>query len=204
MTGRMSHRLEYGAEVRRASAITRPDEAGNVLLRFLEGVPYEVVRFGAPAEHRETSLEGAVFVQETLTFPSFVSVSLGAHASYARGRAGAGPSAIDWLHVAPRLGFVFPFRGPDELHLRLFAGRYYHSLPLSWLAYRESGRAGRARLRMGRRERRRALRRRRDRALSCAAKALPIAAIDPSHQEASHRRAFGRVHAHDREVFPSA
>ncbi len=135
MTGRMSHRLEYGAEVRRASAITRPDTAGNVLLRFLEGVPYEVVRFGAPAEHRETSLEGAVFVQETLTFPSFVSVSLGAHASYARGRAGAGPSAIDWLHVAPRLGFVLPLSRSGRTNLRLFAGRYYHSLPLSWLAF---------------------------------------------------------------------
>ncbi|HEX2695290.1 MAG TPA: TonB-dependent receptor, partial [Acidobacteriota bacterium] len=99
MTGRTNHRLEYGAEARRASASTRPDVAGNVLLRFFDGVPYEVVRYGAPAEHRETSFESAVFIQETLTFPNLVAVSLGAHASYTRGRAGAGTSAIDWLHI---------------------------------------------------------------------------------------------------------
>jgi hypothetical protein len=135
MTGRTNHRLEYGAEVRRATVSTRPDFAGNVLLRFFEGVPYEVVKYGAPAEHRETSLEGAAFVQETLTFPNLVAVSLGAHASYTRGRAGAGTSAIDWLHIAPRLGFVFPLSRSGRTSLKLFAGRYYHSLPLSWLAY---------------------------------------------------------------------
>ena len=135
MTGRASHRLEYGAEVRQASASTRPDIAGNILLRFIDGVPYEVVRYGAPAEHRETSLEGAAFIQETLIFPNFVAVSLGAHASYSRGRAGSGASAIDWLHVAPRLGFVFPLSQLGRTSLKLFAGRYYHSLPLSWLAY---------------------------------------------------------------------
>ncbi len=135
MTGRASHRLEYGAEVRLASANTRPDIAGNVLLRFFDGVPYEVVKYGTPAEHRETALEGAVFIQETLTIPSLVSVSLGAHASYSRGRTGAGVSAIDWLHIAPRLGFVFPLSRSGRTSLKLYAGRYYHSLPLCWLAY---------------------------------------------------------------------
>jgi hypothetical protein len=135
MTGRAAHRLEYGAEVRRASASTRPDVAGNVLLRFFDGVPYEVVKYGTPAEHSETSLEGAGFIQETLTFPNLVAVSLGARASYSLGRAGAGASSIDWLHVAPRLGFVFPLSRSGRTSLRLFAGRYYHSLPLSWLAY---------------------------------------------------------------------
>ncbi len=135
MTGRASHRFEYGAEVRRASASTRPDVAGDILLRYLNGVPYEVVRFSAPAQHRETSLEGAAFIQETLTFPNLVSVSLGAHASYTRARAGAGASAIDWLHVAPRLGFVLPLNRSGQTSLRIFAGRYYHGLPLSWLAY---------------------------------------------------------------------
>ena len=135
MTGRASHRLEYGAEVRRASASTRQDVAGNVLLRFVDGVPYEIVKYGAPAEHRETSLEGAVFVQETLTFPNLVALSLGARASYSRGRAGAGPSTIDWLHVAPRIGFISPLSRSGRTSLRIFAGRYYHSLPLSWLAY---------------------------------------------------------------------
>jgi hypothetical protein len=135
MIGRACNRLEYGAEIRRASASTRPDVAGNVLLRFIDGVPYEVVKYGAPAEHRETSLEGAAFIQETLTFPNFVAVSLGAHASYSRGRAGAGVSAIDWLHIAPRLGFVFPLSRSGRTSLKLFAGRYYHNLPLSWLAY---------------------------------------------------------------------
>jgi hypothetical protein len=135
MSGRMSHRLEYGTEFRRASASTRPDVADGVLLRFFDGVPYEVVRFTAPAEHRETSLEGAAFIQETLTFPNLVAVSLGAHASYTRARAGARSSAIDWLHVAPRLGCVLPLTRSGRASLRLFAGRYYHSLPLSWLAY---------------------------------------------------------------------
>ncbi len=134
-SGRASHRLEYGAEVRRASAGNRPELAGDVLLRFHDGAPYEVVRYSAAAEHRETSLEGAAFVQETLTFPNLLSVSLGAHASYTRGRAGKGASAIDWLNIAPRIGFVFPLSRSGRTSLRLFAGRYYHSLPLSWLAY---------------------------------------------------------------------
>jgi hypothetical protein len=135
MSGRTNHRLEYGAEVRKASASTRPELSGDILLRFLGGVPYEAVRYAAPVEHRESSLEGALFVQETLTFPNLVAISLGAHASYTRGRAGTGSSAIDWLHVAPRLGFVFPLSRSGRTSLRLFAGRYYHSLPLSWLAY---------------------------------------------------------------------
>ncbi len=135
MSGRTSHRLEYGAEVRKASASTRPEISGDILLRFLDGVPYEAVRYAAPAEHRESSLEGALFVQETLTFPDLIAISLGAHASYTRGRAGTGASAIDWLHIAPRLGFVFPLSRSGRTSLRLFAGRYYHSLPLSWLAY---------------------------------------------------------------------
>jgi hypothetical protein len=135
VTGRMSHRLEYGAEVQRASASRRPDIAGDVLLRFFDGVPYEAVKFGAPAEHRETSLEGSAFVQETLTFPRFIAVSLGARATLTRGRADAGTSAIDWFHIAPRLGFVFPLSRSGRTSIKLFAGRYYHSLPLSWLAY---------------------------------------------------------------------
>lgn len=135
MSGRTNHRLEYGAEVRKASANTRPELAGDILLRFLDGVPYEAVRYAAPVEHRESSLEGALFVQETLTFPDLIAISLGAHASYTRGRAGEEASSIDWLHIAPRLGFVFPLSRSGRTSLRLFAGRYYHSLPLSWLAY---------------------------------------------------------------------
>jgi hypothetical protein len=102
---------------------------------LLDGAPYEVVRFAPSVEHKETSLDAALYVQETLTFPNRVAVSIGAHASYTRARAGAGTSAIDWLHVAPRFGLVLPLSPAGRTSIKLFAGRYYHSLPLSWLAY---------------------------------------------------------------------
>lgn len=134
-TGRTSHDIDYGAEIGAASATTRPEVPGGVLLRYIDGAPYEVVRYAPSVEHKETSLDAALHLQETLAFPNLVTISLGARASYTRARAGAGTSSIDWLHVAPRLGLVLPLSRAGRTSLKLFAGRYYHDLPLSWLAF---------------------------------------------------------------------
>ena len=163
MTGRMNHRLEYGAEVRRASASTRPELAGDVLLRFLDGVPYEVVRYAAPAEHREIlpRRRGLRSGDPDLSQP---------RRRLARSPCLLHPGPGRNGHIGHRLA---PYRAPARLRPSPFPvgadlpqalRRTVLPQPSPFLAgLRESGRAGRTRLRLDRRERRRALRGRRGR-----------------------------------------
>ena len=135
MTGPTSHRFEYGGEVKRSASKSLEEVRDNVHLRFFEGRPLEVVKFNTPGEHRESSLEASAFVQETLTFPGHLSATLGLNINYADGKAPGGKTGVRWLHAAPRLGLVIPITRSGKTAVKIFAGRYYFGLPLSYLTY---------------------------------------------------------------------
>ncbi len=134
-TGRASHRFEYGGEVKMNASKSFVEVRDNIHLRFFEGLPLEVVKFNAPREHRESSLEASAFVQETLTLPGHLSATIGLNVNSIRGRARGGTTEIRWLHAAPRAGLIIPFTGSGKTAIKVFAGRYYFSLPLSNLTY---------------------------------------------------------------------
>jgi len=140
--GGTSRRLEYGAEFKRASADSTEDVRNLLHLRTFEGRPLEAVRFAPSEGHRESLIEGAAFVQGTMTFPNRIAATLGLRYDYLRGRGEGNPTGIDWSHLAPRVGLTFPLSRTGRTSLRIFAGRYYSSLPLSHLAYGNPGTLG--------------------------------------------------------------
>jgi hypothetical protein len=140
--GGTSHRLEYGADFKRASADSSEDVRDLLHLRTFEGRPLEVVRFAASEGHRESLLEGSAFIQETVTFPNRIAATLGLRFDILRGRGEGNATGIDWSHFSPRIGLAFPLSRTGRTSLRIFAGRYYSSLPLSHLTYGNPGTLG--------------------------------------------------------------
>ncbi|MHB8093627.1 MAG: carboxypeptidase regulatory-like domain-containing protein [Candidatus Aminicenantales bacterium] len=140
--GGTSHRLEYGADFKRASADSSEEVRDLLHLRTFEGKPLEVVRFAASEGHRESLMEGSAFVQETMIFPNRIAATLGLRFDILRGRGEGNATGIDWSHFSPRIGLTFPLSRTGRTSLRIFAGRYYSSLPLSHLTYGNPGTLG--------------------------------------------------------------
>ena len=134
-TGPASHRFEYGGEVKRSASKLYEEIRDNIQVRFFEGLPLEVVKFNPPREHRESSFEASAFVQETLTLPGHLSATFGLNVTYTDGLASGATTGVRWFHAAPRLGLVIPFTRSGKTAVKAFAGRYYFSLPLSYLTY---------------------------------------------------------------------
>jgi hypothetical protein len=148
---RYHHRLEYGFCLRQTSASSEVRILDDYHLHFYDDAPVEVVVFNTPLEHRERALDLQVFVQETLTFPSLLSLSLGLNFVRTRGWAPVGTSAggflqndparsseggrISWANFSPRLAFTLPFSSRKRTVFRVSAARYYFELPLWYLAY---------------------------------------------------------------------
>ena len=132
-------------------------------MRFFEGLPLEVVKFNPPREHRESSLEASAFVQETLTLPGHLSATFGLNVNYTDGLASGATTGVRWFHAAPRLGLVIPFTRSGKTVVKAFAGRYYFSLPLSYLTYGNPDAPGGLAYSWQDKQRERDLRRRRDR-----------------------------------------
>ncbi|MCJ7612288.1 MAG: carboxypeptidase-like regulatory domain-containing protein, partial [Candidatus Aminicenantes bacterium] len=57
--------VEYGFKLRYAGASSRLRIMDNLHLRFFRGLPLEVILFNTPLEHKEASLEGQLYVQDT-------------------------------------------------------------------------------------------------------------------------------------------
>ena len=135
MTGPTSHRFEYGGEIKRSTSKLFEEVRDNVHLRFFNGLPFEVLKFNTPGEHRETSLDASAFVRETLTLPGHLSAMIGLNVNYTDGKVSGGKTGVRWLHAAPRVGLVIPFTRSGKTAIKAFAGRYYFGLPLSYLTY---------------------------------------------------------------------
>jgi hypothetical protein len=145
---RVSQRLDYGFSLRRAASSTKTEILDNIHLHYLDGQPFEIVRFNTPLRHRENSLDIHLFAEDTVTLRNLISFSFGLHLISTRGwvpetaslttqgfpeRASGGK--IDWLHLSPRLRFTLPFLRDRSLTLGVSAGRYFFNLPLSYLSF---------------------------------------------------------------------
>jgi hypothetical protein len=148
--GRLSghhHQLDYGFSWRYAASSAEEEVLQDIHLHYLSDEPLEIVRFNTPARRRERSFDVHLYAEDRILFPNLASISFGLHLVSTRGRvpqAGTEGEAlqptqqggkIDWLNVAPRLGFAFPFLADKSLTLRVSAGRYYFQLPLEYLTF---------------------------------------------------------------------
>ncbi len=145
---RLLHCLDYGLSLRYSVSSSEEKILDNIHLHYIEDEPFEIVRFNTPVNHRETSFDTHLFVEDKLTFRNMASLSLGLHLVSSLGRApriGQPPEIsppsrqeggkIDWLNAAPRLGFALPLLRDKSLTFRVSAGRYYFELPLQYLSY---------------------------------------------------------------------
>ncbi len=145
---RFLQRLDYGFSVRKSASSTKTEILDNIHLHFFGDRPFEIVRFNTPLQHQERSLDIQLFAADTITLPSLASLSFGLHLVSTRGWIPATDSAvapgftapdsegkINWLNLAPRLGFALPFLRDRSLTLRISAGRFYFRLPLSYMTF---------------------------------------------------------------------
>jgi hypothetical protein len=139
---RLHHRVDYGFSLRSAVSTSTEEILDNIHLHYLDGKAFEIVRFNTPVRHQEKSFDVHLFIQDQITFQNLASLSFGLHLVSTRGRApglGTLPDSeggkIDWLNLAPRLGFGLPFLDDKSMTLRVSAGRYYFHLPLQYLSY---------------------------------------------------------------------
>jgi hypothetical protein len=132
--------LDYGLGLRYAGSSSSLRILDNIHLLFFKGLPLEVVRFNTPLEHKEASLEGRLYFQDTLILASFISLTAGLQAEFSRGWAVGSDSrsAITWLNLSPRLGFSLPLARRSDSSLSFSAARYYFTLPLNYLLYGHS------------------------------------------------------------------
>ncbi|MDW7761041.1 MAG: carboxypeptidase-like regulatory domain-containing protein [Acidobacteriota bacterium] len=139
------NRLIYGVRFRAAASSSRKDIRENHHLRFFEGRPLEVAFFDGPFNHRESSLETGVFASNTWTLDRFLSLHAAFHLDWTQGRipgsSGDAPS-IDWIHLSSRLGASLPLSANGRSQLRIHLGRYFYSLPLSFLTWGNPGAPG--------------------------------------------------------------
>lgn len=136
------HRLQYGFELRSCSSRSRKDITRNIHLRFFEGRALEIIRYNTPLEHRESALHLSLFVQDAMTFSTYFTALFGLHLVSSQGwvprsssSANGGKHTIQWIHLSPRLGIIFPLSRSKNTALKLSLARYYFTLPLSYLAY---------------------------------------------------------------------
>lgn len=136
------HRFQYGFKLRYGSSFSQKEIADNIHLHFFEGKPLEIIKYNTPVGHRETAIHLNFFGQDTVTFSNFFSVIFGFHLASSRGwvplassSLNKGKNEINWLHLSPRFGFIFPLSSEKTSALKIWAARYYFTLPLYYLTY---------------------------------------------------------------------
>lgn len=127
------HVLQYGIQAQYNTSLSRTSIRENKHLHFFLGQPLEAVFFNAPMKHRESSVRLNAFVQETFAFFRLWSIAAGLHAGWTYGWNPA--DHIRWFHLSPRFSLSFPISRKKTSLIRIAAARYYHALPLNYLAY---------------------------------------------------------------------
>lgn len=142
--GRLN-RLIYGVRMRSAAASSLKNIREGYHLRYFEGAPLEIAVFDTPFHHRESSMETGIFASNTLTLDGFLTLHGAAHLDWTRGRApglSRDSQGIDWIHLSPRLGASFPLSRTGRSQLRIHLGRYFFTLPLSYMTWGNPGAPG--------------------------------------------------------------
>jgi len=155
---KMHHLFQYGFESRYSFSSSKKQILDNVHLHFFNGKPLEIIKYNTPVHDQESCLQLNLFCQETLIFPSFLSIFCGFNLAFSRGwipeqnsnlslpdwnkNLSTDKNEINWLNLSPRLGLVFPLSKKKTSALKMSAARYYFTLPLNFLTYGNPGALG--------------------------------------------------------------
>ncbi|MGD2295610.1 MAG: carboxypeptidase regulatory-like domain-containing protein [Candidatus Aminicenantes bacterium] len=137
------HKLQYGFRCQYVRASSFADIQDGLHLHTFEGHPLEIVLFNTPVKHKEAAYHLNFYLQEAVTFSSFISFYVGFHLAVSKGwipgnempQEGGQGRIIDWINLSPRLGCVIPLSPAKTSAVKFSAARYYHTLPLSYLTY---------------------------------------------------------------------
>ncbi len=135
------HKLQYGLQLKYATASTLFDIQNNRHLYTFNNHPLQVALFNTPVHHYETSYHLNFFLQEAWTFSNLVSLYFGFNIAMSRGWFPDTPATaglkynIDWLNLSPRFGLTIPLTETKTSVIKFSAARYFHTLPLNYLTY---------------------------------------------------------------------
>ena len=144
------HILDYGFEVRSTRSDTSGEVPGGRHLRYYEGCGLEVADFDRPGySHGERGLTLTASARDRLDLGRRLTLAAGLNLSACYGRAASGSEAaadeanrIRWLNLSPRLGITVPLNATGSTAVEVAAGRFYYTMPLSWLVYGQPGAQG--------------------------------------------------------------
>jgi len=138
---RALHKLQYGFQLKYASASSHITIQNNRHLYTFNNQPLEIAFFNTPVHHKETAYHLNFYLQETMTFSNLVSLYFGINIAKSRGWIPDAPattepnSIIDWINLSPRFGLTIPLTDTKTSVIKFSAARYFHTLPLNYLTY---------------------------------------------------------------------
>lgn len=131
--GGTHHLFEYGAQAQYASASSEETVPGNIRLLYFDGAPRQATVFNSPFRWKAEAARLDVYLQDRIALPGGFVFSAGLRAAATAGRSGA--SSYQGVTLSPRFAFEIPLSRTRASALRITAGRYSWTLPLSWLAW---------------------------------------------------------------------
>lgn len=139
-SSKASHRFQYGFTLRHGSSYSQKEIAHNIHVHFFEEKPLEIIKFNTPVEHKEKAIHVNLYTQDTMVFSNFFTVIMGLHFAFSRGWSPSSSihvekNIVNWLNLSPRVGLVFPLSRSKSSALKIWAARYYFTLPLHYLTY---------------------------------------------------------------------
>jgi len=136
------HKLLYGFQLQYARASSEKTIAQNTHLHFFGEKAIEVVHYNTPAAHQESGLNVNMYLQDTITLSSLLSLYVGVNLDYSRGWVPGQATSfsgeqneIQWFTISPRIGIAIPLSPSKKAALKLSFARYYFRLPLNYLTY---------------------------------------------------------------------
>jgi len=138
---RVLHKLQYGFQLKYASASSLITIQNNRHLYTFNNKPLEIALFNTPVHHKEAAYHLNFYLQEALTFSNLFSLYFGLNIAASRGWIPDAPAAaepnnnIEWINLSPRFGLTIPLTGTKTSVIKFSAARYFHTLPLHYLTY---------------------------------------------------------------------
>lgn len=136
------HKLQYGFQFQNNSSSSQKEIRDNLHLIFYGKEPLQIIKYNSPVLHRESSRNLNLYLQDTLSLSSFLSVYLGFNLAYSQGwipmqaeQEISSENRIDWLNFSPRMGIIIPLCKAKTSALKLSFARYFYKLQLNFLSY---------------------------------------------------------------------
>lgn len=136
------HKLQYGFQFQNNSSSSQKEIRDNIHLLFFGEEPLQVIKYNSPVQHRESSRNLNLYLQDTLSLSNFFSVYLGFNFAYSQGwipiqdgQEISSENRIDWLNFSPRIGIIIPLNKAKTSALKFSFARYFYKLQLNYLSY---------------------------------------------------------------------